>query len=174
MKKNTLFALTASIMLTGCGSFQTPGATLKRVDLQNYKIDCSRKEEQKAFIRRHIPTLQEKYSNAFSMTSMIGIGNAAVQGTLEDDYAMFTGEQEASAKIILYQLNAYCRTPEPVPVQEAQKPAVKKAPKECLAITDKTTVEEIEKAQCTTQRFSIKEWREMNKPTTRWEATVNK
>ena len=145
--------------LTGCGSFQTPRATLNRMDLQHYRIDCSRKEEQKAFIQRHMPSLQEKYSNAFSMTSMLGIGNAAVQGTLEDDYAMFNGEQEAAARIILYQLDAYCRDPEP-----AKKPK----PQGCVALDESMPSGASSGAKC-----EFKGKGKLKDATTRWEALVD-
>jgi len=106
------FALFLSaIALAGCST----ASRMNIVDLNHYVIDCNKRDEQLAFLQRQMPTRNERYSNAMQMTSPVGTISSIANGTYAEDRATFDRKQEATARVIIYQIEAYCPTPKPKP-----------------------------------------------------------
>lgn len=125
------------------------------VDLSTYRVDCSRKQEQIAFIKSQMPGPREQRMNMLAMTSVVGWANSAANGTFTEDRAMFDNKQVAIAKVILHQLNQYC--------WESDMP---KKPQGCTHVDESMTSGASNGTRC---------YEKNNKTpkSTRWEATVD-
>lgn len=105
-------ALLALVGAAGC----TTTSHMNVVDLNYYQIDCNRREEQMAFLQRQMPTRNDRLINGFRMTSVTGVAMSATDGTFYEERATFDRRQEAIARLIMYQIQAYC----PPAVQQPQ------------------------------------------------------
>lgn len=105
-----LFVLLA-VILSGC----TTPARMNVQDLNHYKIDCSRKEEQLAFLQGFFPTPNERIVNGMRMTSPTGSVYTMIDGTYYEERAMFDRRQEGIARVIIHQIHSYCPAPTPQP-----------------------------------------------------------
>lgn len=158
MKTKLLLAAVCVATLSGC---TTPRARMDINDLNHYKIDCSRGEEQKAWLKSMMPTPSERAANAFSMTSMLGWANSARNGTFKEDRAFFDGRQEATARTLIHQIDMYCPTSSDNP---KNNPNLKQG---CVNVNESMTSGSSQGSQCT---------QKSNKNTsqqTRWEAMVD-
>ena len=105
------FILIAFLCITGC----TTSSRMNVVDLNYYQIDCERRDEQLAFLRGQMPTKNERIINGLQMTSVIGTVSSISNGTYQEDRAVFDRRQESIARLIIYQIEAYCPAPKPKP-----------------------------------------------------------
>lgn len=105
-------ALLALVGITGC----TTTSRMNVADLNYFQIDCNRREEQMAFLQRQMPDQGDRAVNAFRMTSVVGLAMSASDGTYYEERATFDGRQAAIARLIMYQIQAYC----PPAVQQPQ------------------------------------------------------
>lgn len=105
-------AILGLVAVAGC----TTTSQMNVVDLNYYQIDCARREEQLAFLQRQMPTRQDRLVNGLRMTSVVGNVVSATDGTYYEERATFDRRQEAIARLIIYQIQAYC----PPAVQSAQ------------------------------------------------------
>ena len=106
-----VLALFAILCFSGC----TTTSKMNVVDLNYYQIDCERRDEQLAFLRRQMPTKNERIINGLQMTSVIGTVSSISNGTYAEERATFDRRQEAIARLIIYQIEAYCPAPTPKP-----------------------------------------------------------
>lgn len=93
-----------TIYLAGC----TTTSRMNVVDLDYYQIDCSRRDEQLAFLKRQMPTKNERLTNGLAMTSVFGTASSISQGTYQEERATFDRKQEAIARIKIYQIESQC------------------------------------------------------------------
>ena len=105
-----LFVLLA-VLLSGC----TTPARMNVQDLNHYKIDCSRRDEQLAFLQSYFPTPNERIVNGMRMTSPTGAVYTMIDGTYYEERAMFDRRQEGIARVIIHQIHSYCPAPAPKP-----------------------------------------------------------
>lgn len=100
-----LLAVLSLVLVTGC----TTTSKMNIVDLNHYKIDCARKEEQLAFLQRQFPSEQDRWTNAFRMTSVVGTAMSVNDGTYLEERATFDNRQQAVARYLIYQIRNNCR-----------------------------------------------------------------
>jgi hypothetical protein len=105
-----LFVLAAAF-LAGC----TTPSRMDVQDLNHYKIDCSRREEQLAFLQGFFPTPNERIVNGLRITSPLGIVDTTADGTYYEERAMYDRRQESAARVIIHQIHSYCPAPQPQP-----------------------------------------------------------
>ena len=113
----------ATAVLAGCSSapsaptgryeegifMTTPRARMSIEDLNMYRLDCNRAEEQLEFLRYHIPTKKEKYGAAMGMTSIVGQGNEYYRGTWNDTNNLLNGRYAAVSRVLIAQLLEKCQ-----------------------------------------------------------------
>ena len=105
--------LLSVLLFAGCST--TTPSRMSLDDLNYYQIDCSRRDEQLAFIRSQMPTRNERYMNALQMTSMIGVASSIHNGTYADDRGTFDRRQESIARVIIHQIEFNCPPLPPQP-----------------------------------------------------------
>lgn len=98
-------------VLSGC----TTTSNMAVDDLNYFQIDCNRREEQLAFLRRQMPTQDDRLVNGLRMTSPVGLVATMVDGTYKEERATFDRKQEAIARVIIHQIESYCPRPKPRP-----------------------------------------------------------
>lgn len=79
------------------------------VDLNHYRIDCNRKEEQLAFLQRQFPSEGDRWANAFMVTSVVGTAASIYNGSYEEERATYDRRQQAVARYLIYQIRNNCR-----------------------------------------------------------------
>ena len=150
MKTKLLLAISALAVLSGCST--TTPANMDVVDLNYYRIDCSRQEEQLAFLQRQIPTRQDRLNNGLRMTSVAGSVQSVVEGTYTENRATFDQRQQAIADNLIVSIRRHCPKPQP-------------RPQSCLTITESMPSGASGGTQCRLPN---------GKPAlTRWEAFTN-
>lgn len=97
----------AVITIQGCS---TPHSRMDVDDLGMLQLDCSRKEEQLAFLRMHIPSKKERISNGLLMSSILGLVAISYDDTYETHYDIRSGRYENTARILINALNEKCRS----------------------------------------------------------------
>lgn len=102
-----LILLLLSAFLAGCA---TP-SRMDVVDLNHFRIDCDRQEEQLAFLRSQIPTREDRMNSALRITSITGSVAAMVDGTYHEERAVVDRKQESIARLTIYQIQTYCPKP---------------------------------------------------------------
>ena len=107
----TLLAICGIVSLAGC----TTTSRMDVEDLNYFRVDCSKKYDQLAFLEKQIPGRDERFVNSMRMTSPIGAVVSVVNGTYYEDHAMFNDRQQNIAKTLIYQIRSHC--PDPVPTQ---------------------------------------------------------
>lgn len=150
----TKIATYAFIVLAISGCSTTTKSRMDTVDLNYFKIDCSRKDEQLAFVKAQIPSTFERQMNGLAMTSIFGWANSAYNGTFDEDRAMLNGQQAGIARSIIQQLNTHC--PDITTVKKTQG---------CVAVNENTSAGASSGSRCQPAGNS--------KPITRWEAMVD-
>jgi len=101
----------AAVLLAGC----TTPSRMNVQDLNHYQIDCSRREEQLAFLQGFFPTPNERIVNGLRITSPLGIVDTTADGTYYEERAMYDRRQESIARVIIHQIHSYCPAPRPQP-----------------------------------------------------------
>lgn len=159
MKTKLFLAAVCAATLAGC---TTPRARMDIADLNHYKIDCSRGEEQRAWLLGMMPTVTEQRANQIAMTSMLGWINATANGTIKEDRALFNGEQAATARTLIHQIDMFCPTSRDNP---ANKPKTKQG---CVNVNETFTSGSSQGAVCTQKSKTNPATQQ-----TRWEAIVD-
>jgi hypothetical protein len=78
------------------------------VDLNHYRVDCSRREEQLAFLHGNIPSPNERLVNGMRVTSPIGFVHTMSDGTYYEERAVFDRRQQAIARMIISEIESNC------------------------------------------------------------------
>lgn len=107
----TLLFTVAVLTLTGC----TTAAKMDVEDLNYFRVDCSKRNDQLAFLERQIPSRDDRFVNSMRMTSPVGVIVSAFNGTYHEDYAMLNDRQQNITRTLIYQIKSHC--PEIVPNQ---------------------------------------------------------
>ena len=102
-----LAALLLVIVTTGC----TTPSRMDVHDLNHYKIDCDRQDEQLAFLVSQLPTTTDKHITAFRLTSPFGTIASMVDGTYYEERAVYDQRQLAIIRLTIYQIQTYCPKP---------------------------------------------------------------
>lgn len=97
-------AILFSMLVTGC----TTTARMSERDLNNFKIDCSKKQEQIDFLRSQWPSDRDKFINAFTVTSSGGFVLSSLDGTYEDRRKLNDGYHTSTIRILIYQIQSTC------------------------------------------------------------------
>lgn len=137
-------AVLGLISLTAC----TTTSNMNVVDLNYYKIDCERREEQTAFLTRQMPTERDRWINGFRMTSVVGVAMSAADGTYHEERATYDNRQAAIARLLLYKIEAYC-------------PPVSQKPQGCLHVNEDMPSGSAQGAVCHRNRQTapaVKRW----------------
>jgi hypothetical protein len=106
IKINLAGAVLMAITISGCAS--TTRTQMDVADLDRYQIDCSRKQEQLDWLQSQMPSAHERLVNGLNMTSMFGWFNAARNGTFTEDQALYSGQQTAIIRNLIYKLETQC------------------------------------------------------------------
>jgi hypothetical protein len=138
----------------------TPRARMSIEDLNAYKLDCYRYDEQMAFLKWHIPTRKERIANGLALTSMFGLVSSVADGTWPDQEALRDGRYDNTAQILISQLENRC--------QPGAEHAVKKQPQGCLHLDESMTAGASTGASCIQNTGNGGQTK-----TTRWEALVD-
>lgn len=123
--------LLLAVLATGC----TTPSRMNVVDLNHYQIDCSRREEQLAFLKSQMPTKNDRYINALRMTSVVGTASSMANGTYNEERATFDRRQEAIARLIIYQIESQC-------------PELPRQPQGCIHINEDLPAGSSQGARC--------------------------
>lgn len=99
-------AILSLIAVTGC----TTTSKMDIADLSHFKIDCSRKEEQLAFLERQFSSQQDKFVNAFRVTSIVGTAASMHDGTYTEERAMYENYHSAVARNLIFKIKSSCHT----------------------------------------------------------------
>lgn len=94
-------------ILAGC----TTPSRMDVADLNHYRIDCDRREEQLAFLHSQIPTREERMNSTLRITSITGTIASMVDGTYQEERAVIDRKQESIARLTIYQIETYCPKP---------------------------------------------------------------
>ena len=103
MKRLVALSLLA-VSITGCSTT----ARMDVTDLNHYRIDCSRRDEQLAFLKGHMPNQTERITNGMRMTSPVGFVQTIADGTFHEERAMFDRRQQAIARMIIGEIESNC------------------------------------------------------------------
>ena len=106
-----LILIVGAVFLTGC----TTASRMDVEDLNYFRVDCSKRDEQLAFLERQIPSRNERYINGMRMTSPVGALVSVVDGTYYENRAMFNDRQQDIARTLIYQIKSHCPAPAPQP-----------------------------------------------------------
>lgn len=110
------------LSLAGCGTTTTT-SRMDVIDLDHFQIDCKYRDEQMAFLRGQIPTVNERWKNALRITSPTGSVVAMANGTYYEERAMFDRKQEYIAKNLIRTIHDWC-------------PETKARPQGCVTVTE--------------------------------------
>lgn len=94
------------IAVAGC----TTTSRMDIADLDHFRIDCSRKEEQLAFLNRQFPGQSDRYVNAFRVTSVVGTAASMYDGTYNEERALYENKHAAVARLLIFQIHSNCPT----------------------------------------------------------------
>lgn len=137
------------IVLTGCSTT----SRMNVEDLNHFKIDCSKREEQLTFLRRQMPTRDDRYVSAMRATSPMGVITTIADGTYYEDQAMYKRRQESIVRDFIRTIEHYC----PQPVQQVQG---------CVHINESFPSGDAQGARCYQSR-------NLRPVVNRWEALVD-
>ena len=90
--------------LVGCASSQR----MDIADLDYYQIDCSKYEEQHAFLRSQMTSRSDKLSSMFNTASLLGQIGTRMDGTYDQHEATRNRRYDAVVKVQLRALNERC------------------------------------------------------------------
>jgi len=142
--------LGAVVLLGGCTT--TTPAGMDVVDLNYFRIDCRIREQQLQFLRRQIPSQNDRLLNGLRMTSLSGNIFSAFEGTHTENRATFDGRQAAIAEELIVSIRRHC-------------PPLKPNTPQCLHLEENMSSGASSGTQCRAKdgRAAI----------TRWEAMTN-
>ena len=101
--KRVLPILTA-LALVGCASSQR----MDIADLDYFQIDCSKYEEQKAFLKSQLTTPADRMASLFNTASIMGQIGTRMDGTYDQHEATRSRRYDAVVKLHLRNLNERC------------------------------------------------------------------
>ena len=96
--------LLASLSLVGCASSQR----MDIADFDHYKLDCSKYEEQRAFLESQMSNTNDRVVAAFSTGSTLTQIFSAMNGTYDQHKAIHGRRYDAVARVQLRDLNERC------------------------------------------------------------------
>lgn len=96
--------LLASLSLVGCASSQR----MDIADFDHYKLDCSKYEEQRAFLESQMSNTNDRVVAAFSTGSTLTQIFSAMNGTFDQHKAIHGRRYDAVARVQLRDLNERC------------------------------------------------------------------
>ena len=96
--------LLSSLVLVGCASSQR----MDIADLDYYQIDCSKYEEQQAFLRSQMTSPVDKLNSVFNTSSIWGQLGTRMEGTYGQHEATNSRRYDAVARVKLRTLNERC------------------------------------------------------------------
>ena len=92
------------VLLSGC----TTTAVMSSRDIDNMKIDCSRKTEQLAFLRSQYPSADEQSTNGLIFTSAIGYTSALFNGSFNQHQEMYDGTYTSTVRMAIRNIESQC------------------------------------------------------------------
>lgn len=92
------------IAVAGC----TTTSRMDIADLDHFRIDCSRREEQLAFLERQFPGQGDRMINAFRVTSVVGTAASMYDGTYHEERALYENKHAAVARLLIFQIKSNC------------------------------------------------------------------
>lgn len=102
-----LIAATAVVAsLSGCSMTTTHRMDIN--DLNNFQIDCANKDAQIRFLESQMTREKEWAIASMEMHSLLGMINAANDGTLKQKQAMVDRKYDAIARVKIWDLRTYC------------------------------------------------------------------
>ena len=99
-----VLSLLALTTLVGCASSQR----MDIADLDRYHIDCSKYEEQHAFLRSQLTSPSDKLASMFNTASILGQIGTRMDGTYDQHEATRSRRYDAVVKVHLRNLNEKC------------------------------------------------------------------
>lgn len=93
-----------SLLAAGC----TTTARMSLHDLDHFKIDCSKKQEQLEFLNTQWPSDRDRFINAFTITSTAGYVLSNADGTYQERRKLNDGYYTNSLRILIYQIESRC------------------------------------------------------------------
>lgn len=103
-------ACTVALILTGCASSQ-PGTTVALMpleDLDDFRMDCSKKDQQIEFLRRQIADPAWRRTNSQIVNSTGGVIYSLADGTYQERKNQAQGWNQAVARRKIYMLETWC------------------------------------------------------------------
>ena len=99
-----ILSLLAASTLVGCASSQR----MDIADLDYYQIDCSKYEEQHAFLTSQMTTTADRLSSMFNTASLLGQIGTRIDGTYDQHEATRSRRYDAVVRVHLDRLNRKC------------------------------------------------------------------
>lgn len=78
-------------------------------ELRNFKVDCSRRDEQYQFLESQKYTVNDRLILALQMTSIVGIVSNAYNGTMKDSENAMAMKHEAMINHAQMEIREHCR-----------------------------------------------------------------
>ena len=73
-------------------------------DLNYYQIDCSKRDEQIAFLKSQMSTVDDRLSSVFNTASLVGQIGTRIDGSYDQHQAIRNREYDAIARVKIDQL----------------------------------------------------------------------
>ncbi len=100
--------LTLVIVLVSQAACTTVPTRMSFQELSNFKVDCSRREEQYQFLESQKYSQMDRLKVAFQMTSVLGVASNAYNGTMQDSADAMDSEHEAMIKHAQREIKQQC------------------------------------------------------------------
>lgn len=105
MPSRSLLILAIATMATGC----TTTSKMNVADLNNYQIDCSKKNQQIEFLYSQIPSRSDQAANAFIFTGIPSTIVTTMDGTYDHRREAYRGYNRAIILSKIDYIRKYCR-----------------------------------------------------------------
>jgi hypothetical protein len=93
-----------AMMTSAC----TTTARMSRADLNDFQIDCSRKQEQIEFLISQWPSDKDKFINAFVIRSSGGFIASNIDGTYKDRQSIESGSYTTQLRGLINDIRTSC------------------------------------------------------------------
>lgn len=105
MPARPLLILAMAVLATGC----TTTSKMSVADLNDYKIDCSKKDQQIEFLYSQIPSRGDQAANAFILTGITSTVVTTMDGTYDRRREAYRGHNRAIILSKIDYIRKYCR-----------------------------------------------------------------
>lgn len=105
MPSHSLLIIAIAAMVTGC----TTTSKMSVADLNDYKIDCRKKDQQIEFLYSQIPSQGDQAANAFILTGITSTIVTTMDGTYDRRREAYRGYNRAIILSKIDYIRKYCR-----------------------------------------------------------------